>query len=216
MIEQISQEILKKVDRLQNGDVSAAMERMGIHYGTNYGVSLMQLQQLTKKYECDNALAFYLFDKPIREAKILSSMLFDLKSIKAIQLVTLSERINNIELIEQFSKNIFSKLPDLKTILSTLTKGTVWQKALAIYAVSWSIKNHKTIQPELINWGVIQVQLLKGDEGNLLQKAFILLLQNIAGINDEYHSQMIKLAEEISKSEKKSANNIAKEFQFIH
>lgn len=216
MIEQTAQEIIKKVNHLQNGDISNAMERMGIYYGTNYGVSIPQLQQLAKKYECNSALAFYLFDKPIREAKILSSMLFDLKNIKSIQLVTLSERINNLELIEQFSRNIYSKLPDLKTILSKLAKGTIWQKALAIYAISWSIKKQQTIQADLINWGVIQVQMLKGDEDNLLQKAYVFLLQNIASINYEYKLQMIKLAKDIGKSEKASSKSIAKEFLFIH
>jgi hypothetical protein len=171
---------------------------------------------LAKNYNRDNALAFFLFDKPIREAKILSSMLFDIESIKSIQLTVLSERINNIELIEQFSKNLFSKLSDLKVMLPKLNKGTIWQKALAVYSVSWSIKMQQVLQPDFINWGVLQLQLLKGDENGLLQKAFILLLQNISAINSEYNLQMIKLAEEMSKSNKKSSKNIAKEFLFIH
>ena len=216
MFEKIAKEILKRVDRLQNGDISSAMERMGIHYGTNYGVSIPQLQQLAKDYEYDNALAFYLFDKPIREAKIISSMLFDMENIKSIQLTLLSERINNIELVEQFSKNLFSQLSDLKIMLPKLLKGTAWQKLLAIYSVSWSIKKQKQIQPDFVNWGVLQVQFLKGDEDGLVQKACIFLLQSIANISDEYKLQMIKLAEEMSKSSKNSANSIAKEFLFIH
>lgn len=215
MFEQTSKEILKRVDRMQNGDISSTMERMGIHYGTNYGVPIPQLQQLAKEYDCNNALAFYLFDQPIREAKILSSMLFDIKNIKAIQLVLLSERLNNIELIEQFSRNIFSKLEDLNGILAILINGSVWQKALSVYAVAWRIKSHKAIHTDLIKWGVIQVQMLKGDEGDLLQKASVFLLQSIASNSSEYRAQLIQLTKEMCDSSKTSSNNIAREFLFI-
>jgi 3-methyladenine DNA glycosylase AlkD len=215
MIKKVSENILKNIERLQNGDISTAMERMGISYGINYGVSIPQLQQIATQYDKDNNLAFNLFDKNIRETKIISSMLFDTELLLSVELIKISEDIDNIELVEQFSKNIFSKSKKLIKILPILIDGTTWQKIISIYSISWGIKNSLEIQEYLITFGIEQLKKLDDTENVFIQKAFNFMLQNIAQIDDTYYSKMMELVDSI-KNENEIKKKIYKEFNFIH
>jgi len=217
MIKEQVKEILKKVKRLQNGDISTAMANMGIKYKLNYGVSIPQLQQLAKDYSKDNDLAFLLFNKDIREAKVISSMLFDTELLLSVELINISEGIDNIELIEQFSRNIFSKSSKLVKILPVLIDGNYWQEALAVYSISWGIKNNLNIQEYLVNFGIDKLKSINSIENSIVKKAFVFMLQTISNINEKYYSSMIELAKETdNKSINTDKDDIFKEFLFIY
>ncbi len=216
MINELFHEILKKVKRLQNGDVSRSMQKMGIIYNINYGVSIPQLRQLAINYEADNELAGHLLNLNIREAKILASMLYNVDQLSVIDLMVIGENIDNIELVEQFSRNVFARHPKLYAILPELSQGNNWGKTLAIYAVGWQIKINGLPVNKLVEWAIRQVQALKSSDDAILQRALIFLLQSVASIDEGHRIKMVKFAESLVKNGETSAQLFAQEFLWLN
>ncbi len=213
MVEQISKEIIRGIKRHQNGDISDAMKRLGLNYDTNYGVSIPQLRQMSNQYTAGFELANYLLNTKIREAKILSSMLFNVENITTDQLIEISQKVDNLELVEQFSRNIFALYANLNKVLPILNKGGDWEKLLAIYSASWYIKINPTCQVNVIEWGIEQIN---NYEDKKVQKAVGFLFQSIASLNDDYKKQMVTLAEKMMKSEKATVEALAQNFLWLN
>jgi len=215
MIKQ-AEEIIRKAKRLQNGDVSRAMKRMGIIYELNYGVSIPQLRQLANQCTSNSELAIILLNTEVREAKIMASMLIDTQNISIDQLLDISTKVDNLELVEQFSQNCFSHCSELNLLLPILNSASYWQKILAHYAASWQIKKQKSPSIHVLEWSIEQINLNRTSDDGLLQKAVGFLIQSIASFNDEYKKQMFDLAENMLKSNKISEQSLAQEFLWLN
>ena len=73
--EQIFQEILARIKRLQNREVVNSMKKRGIEYNVNYGVSIPMLQLLASEYSRNHLLALKLWNKQWRETMIIATIL---------------------------------------------------------------------------------------------------------------------------------------------
>jgi len=216
MIEKTASEILKRVKRLQNGDVSRTMQRLGINYGTNYGVSIPQLRQISLEYKADSELADKLLNSEIREAKIIASMLFNISDIDATQLLSISNKADNIEMVEQFSKNLFAQAKVLESVLPILIENNYWQKVLALYSASWYLKSNKSPNFSIIEWSKVQINNQINEDDKLTQKATVFLLQSLSSVNNDYMQEMVSLAEKMLNSEKDSVRGLAQEFLWLN
>jgi hypothetical protein len=199
---------------MQNGDVADGMKRMGINYRINFGVSIPELLQLAGQYESDNELAFYMLNKPIRETKILSSLLFDIDKLSEENLLEISRKIEYFELIEQFSKNLFSKSINLLEILNKLIEGNCWQKALALYSASWKIKREKELAYSILQWSEKQINNMADCNSAIEAKGYVFLMQSIVMI-DNKKSDLIKVAKALRLSENKKVKQIADDFLLL-
>lgn len=211
-----AEEIIGKAKRIQNGDVSRAMKGMGIHYDLNYGVSIPQLRQLANQYNSNNDLAMYLLNTEIREAKIIGSMLVDFETITSDQLWEISVKANNLELIEQFSQNIFAHFSELHSLLLMLNEGTNWQRLLAVYSACWQIRKQKNTGNQIVEWAKDQLNLLTNSNDSMMQKSAGFLLQSIATVNVDYKMQMMQWANQLLKSDNESEQCIAQEFLWLN
>jgi 3-methyladenine DNA glycosylase AlkD len=208
-------EIIEKVKHLQNGDVSTAMQNMGLTYELNYGVSIPQLSELASAYNADNELAYVLLSNEIREAKILASMLFDVSKISIDQILSISTAINNIELVEQFSRNVFAKSSDLDVALPILIDIDYWQQLAAIYSAGWALKKNKDENSEIVNWSKYTISKYLESEDRHFQKSIVFLFQCLIAINNETRKEMVNLAEKLAKSENLSVQKLAQELLWI-
>jgi len=209
-------ELIKRVKHLQNGDISRGMERMGIKYKLNYGVSIPQLRQIATEYNLDNELAYSLLSYDIREAKILASMLIDPCKISIDQLLSISTTVDNLELVEQFSKNIFAQSPDLEQVLPILMDVNYWQIVLSLYSASWYLKINKTANHTIVEWCRKQVAYFADNDDELIQKSTMFLFQSLACASNSIKQEMVNLAGIWLKSEKKSVQNFAQEFLWLN
>ena len=66
------QQILRLIKTKKNGDVSDLMNKKGIRYKINWGVSIFELREIANQYEPDHVLALKLWNKDWRETMILS------------------------------------------------------------------------------------------------------------------------------------------------
>jgi 3-methyladenine DNA glycosylase AlkD len=68
-------EIKLKLRSVMNGVVSTSMQKRGLDYKLNYGVSVLILKDMAKNLPKDHLLAQLLWSKEVREMKILATMI---------------------------------------------------------------------------------------------------------------------------------------------
>ncbi|MGL4993618.1 MAG: DNA alkylation repair protein [Bacteroidales bacterium] len=109
---------LKKRFRLaMNGVTSSYMRDKGLNYKLNFGVALPTIKQIAKKYTGDIELAERLLTENVRESIIVATLIYPLESISLDKAREMASRIEHLEIAEQFSMNIFSKLPQAETLV---------------------------------------------------------------------------------------------------
>jgi len=110
--EKVFQEILRRINLMQNGVVAQSMNERGINYKVNYGVSAVALRQLALSYQPNHLLALKLWNKQWRETMILASLLEEPEKVNDKQMDYWVKSIENIEIAEQCVMNLFSRLPE--------------------------------------------------------------------------------------------------------
>ena len=107
--ERIYQEILLKIKRLQNRDVVNSMQKRGIDYKVNFGVSIPMLHQMAMEYSRNHLVALKLWNKQWRETMILATMLEEPGEISENQMDFWVRNFLAVEIAEQAAMNLFSK-----------------------------------------------------------------------------------------------------------
>lgn len=108
-IERIFQEILSNIKPLQNGEVVNSMEKRGVDYKVNLGVSVTLLRQIAANYSKNHLLALKLWNKQWRETMILATLLEDPDELTENQMDYWVKSLYSIEIAEQIAMNLFSK-----------------------------------------------------------------------------------------------------------
>ncbi len=107
--EQKFQQVLKLIKLRKNGDVSVMMNRKGLKYKINWGVSLIELREIAKNFEPDHLLALKLWNKQWRETMILASLLDEPYQVTEEQMDYWTKSFENTEMAEQVSTNLWVK-----------------------------------------------------------------------------------------------------------
>jgi len=110
MQEDIVKDIRKRCRMAMNGIVSASMRQRGLDYKLNFGLSIQQIKELSKRYQPDAELSEILWKENTRELKILATLLYpvdDFLENRAVEWVT---EIPNQEIREQVCVNLFQNL----------------------------------------------------------------------------------------------------------
>ncbi len=107
--EQKFQQILKLIKSHKNGEVSEMMNKKGINYKLNWGLSIIQLREIASMFEPDHVLALKLWNKEWRETMILSTMLDEPALVTEEQMDFHTKSFENIEIAEQSSSNLYVK-----------------------------------------------------------------------------------------------------------
>lgn len=103
-------EIKRLIFLSMNGVVSESIERKGVFYKKNFGVSLYRLKQIAEKFEKDALLAAQLWNLHYRETMILAVFLQPIDKFSLEKAMEWSNEIQTLELAEIASKYLFSKV----------------------------------------------------------------------------------------------------------
>ena len=104
-------EIKTQLRLSMNGAVSQSMREKGLVYKLNFGVELPRIKAIAEGYEKDHSLAQALWKEDIRECKILAGLLQPVDSFFPEIADIWVENIQNIEIAELTSMNLFQHLP---------------------------------------------------------------------------------------------------------
>ena len=108
--EKLYKEIAKKIRLYESGPAVDSMERMGLKYPKNHGVSILHLRQIAQNYKSNSQLAAHLRQRSIREMRILAEMIENPKTVTPELAENIVKSIDTGELAEQHSMNLFAKL----------------------------------------------------------------------------------------------------------
>lgn len=104
-------EIRRKIRTSMNGETVSSMRAMGVLYKQNFGVSIPRIKEIASKYEPNHDLAQRLWAIDSRETKIMATLLQPIQDFKPETAEKWLLMINQMELVEQISMNLLSKLP---------------------------------------------------------------------------------------------------------
>lgn len=111
-------EIRSKIRLSMNGIVTEHMEKKGIHYKKNFGVSIPRIKEIALEYEKNHDLAQRLWCLQTRETMIIATLIEPIEKFSIENANEWSKSFNQIEIVEQTTMNLLCKLP-FATVLST-------------------------------------------------------------------------------------------------
>ena len=103
------QKILALIKLRKNGEVSDLMNREGLKYKLNWGVSLIELRNIADSFEPNHLLALKLWNKQWRETMILAAMLDESAKVSEEQMDFWTKSFENTEIAEIFSTHLWVK-----------------------------------------------------------------------------------------------------------
>ena len=106
----IIRQIRKKLYLERDGVNADSLRKKGINYKTILGVPVVTLRRISNDFVSDAALADILWREDHREMKILATLIQNPESFFSANAWV--NDIENLELAEQASANLFCKLPD--------------------------------------------------------------------------------------------------------
>ena len=104
-------EILARLEELENPDAVAGMARFGITGMKAWGVSIPHLRAIAKQAGRDHALAQKLWRVNTRETRILAGMIDEPDVVTEKQLDRWTRTFNNWEICDGCCMNLFEKTP---------------------------------------------------------------------------------------------------------
>lgn len=110
-IKEIVKEIKTQLRLSMNGVASHSMREKGLDYKLNFGVELPRIKDIARQHDQNHDLAQTLWKENVRESKILAAMLQPIDSFFPEIADIWVEDINNPEIAELTSMNLFQYLP---------------------------------------------------------------------------------------------------------
>ena len=103
------QQVVKLIKSRKNGDVSQTMKIHGIHYKLNWGVSIVELREISRKFVPNHLLALKLWNKQWRETMILATLLDEQEEVTEEQMDFWTKSFETVEMAEHASANLWWK-----------------------------------------------------------------------------------------------------------
>lgn len=110
-VEKIYKRIISAIPSMQNGLTAYSLEKRGVKYEKNYGVSIVDLKKYSSQFEKNHLLALKLWNKKWRETMILATLLDEPKKVNEEQMDFWIKTSENTEIIEQAVTNLLTETP---------------------------------------------------------------------------------------------------------
>ncbi|TAJ13081.1 hypothetical protein DMA11_10475 [Marinilabiliaceae bacterium JC017] len=134
-------EVKKLLKLHMNGAASEQMEKRGLDYELNYGVSFLHLKKIATKLPEQMELAERLWYREVREMMILATLIVPKDKLSIEQCLEWSKLIKNGELVEQISLNLFSKLSYAEELsLQLISQDNDLLKATGYFSLGWFLR----------------------------------------------------------------------------
>jgi len=205
-----SKEIITKLKKHSNPKDREGMARFGINPKYALGVRVPVLRDLAKKIGKNHKLAQGLWKTKIHEARILASMIDDIKEVTEKQMELWVKEFNSWDLCDQCCMNLFDKMP------------LAWKKAIEwperkdefvrragftlMACLAWHDKKAK--DKDFIRFFPV-IKKYSTDERNFVKKSVNWALRQVGKRNSKLRKHALKTAKEILKINSKSAKWIA-------
>ncbi len=199
-------EILNQLRSLANPVNVNGMARFGINPKNTLGVSIPTLREIAKFHRHDHALALELWDSGIHEARILAAFVDDPKLVTETQMESWVGDFDSWDVCDQVCSNLFDKTSFAnQKIDEWSTRPEEFVKRAGFVLMASLAVHDKTADDEVFEKWLPLIVRDANDERNFVRKAVNWALRQIGKRNIRLHVKVTKIAQELSKSDSKSA-----------
>lgn len=208
-------QVLNKVHLSENRVVADMLHNSGLQYRTIFGANIVDLREIAKAFAPDHELAIELWEKDIREMKILSLLIDDPAKITPGQMDKQVAEFNNPELIEQACYATFPKVPfAIEKALSYCQHENHYTKSTG-YTLSAKVAQLKQFNNEAVFDPILETIPQNSKAASIyLRRSIATALRLIGKINSETKNKCKKIAEDLNKQNDEASKWIAEEVLF--
>ncbi len=199
-------ELKKRFRSRENGPAVESMNRMGLVYEKNYGVSISELLEIAKDYKYNSELSEFLWKQNIREAKIISLMICNPKEVSKLKIEVILQGIDNIELTEQACINLLEKVENIfPKIENWLKNDNKYYKITGLFLISRILKEKKEVKKEELLKFFNNFESIAKINNGLIEKSLAKALLQIGKKNIILETEVLSFIDKIKEKNYKSA-----------
>ena len=205
------EEIIKKLESLENPKNIAGMARFGIQPKTRVmGIPIPETRKLAKRIGKNHDLALKLFDSGIHEAQILAGFIAEPEKFTKSQIEKWVKMFDSWDIVDQVCSAVLDKTKFVpKIVFEYAGRKEEFVKRTAFTLICClTVHDKKMVDKEFVKFFPL-IKRASTDERNFVKKAVNWALRQIGKRNSSLNEEAIKLAKEIQKINLKSAKWVA-------
>ena len=152
-------QVLHFIKAQRNGETADLMNKRGLQYNMNYGLSLIHIRQYAKEIGHNHQVAKQLWKENIRETKLFALYLFEPNDLSLEELNKLVLQLNNIELAEQAAFTVLAEADIPQELLMQWCQNS--SETVKLTAYNTIIRKMKTGSMPTFDFGVFFEMLHK-------------------------------------------------------
>ena len=207
-----AKEVLIELKKFANRANVKGMARFGINPTNTLGVSIPTLRGIAKSHRLDHALALELWKSGIHEARILAAFVDDPKQVTESQMEAWVKDFDSWDVCDQVCSGLFDKIP------LAYQKAVQWSKRpeefvkRAGFVLMACLAVHDKKSGDVAFEKFLPIIIREAnDDRNFVCKAVNWALRQIGKRNGRLRAKAMKIAQELSESDSKSARWIGKD-----
>ncbi|WPP53250.1 DNA alkylation repair protein [Catalinimonas niigatensis] len=205
-------DILRFLKSQSGPEYLSSLRRLGVQGETILGVKMPVLRTLAKRYKENHQLALQLWDTGVHEARILATLLDEVKEVTEAQMEEWVRDFNSWDICDQTCSNLFCRTP------FAYDKALVWserheefvKRAGFVMMAGLSIHDKKVEDAQLAAFFPL-IEREAYDERNFVKKAVNWALRQIGKRNATLHTMAMLVAERLAAHELPSARWVGKD-----
>jgi len=202
--------VLRELKSMANPKKVEGMARFGISRDGTLGISIYDLRPMAKRIGKDHKLAAKLWSTRVHEARLLAGFIDEPEKVTERQMEAWASDFNSWDVVDQICSNLFDQtnLAYLKAVEWSECEEEFVKRAGFVLMAALSVHDKNGQDEEFENFFPI-IKRESTDERNFVKKAVNWALRQIGKRNLALNKKAIKVGEEISRIDSKSARWIA-------
>ena len=204
------EEIIQRLKSLANPVAVKGMAKFGINPENTFGVSVPSLRAIAKEAGKDHALAQQLWTSGIHEARILASMIDELKIVTEEQMEGWAKDFDSWDVCDECCQNLFGRteLAHRKAIEWSGREEEFVKRAGFVLMARLAVSDKKADDSQFYEF-LPSLKREASDDRNFVKKAVNWALRQIGKRSLNLNRFAIETAEEIQQMDSKTARWIA-------
>ena len=207
-----SEQVLAELKKFASPANVKGMARFGINSTNTLGVSIPTLRGIADSHRLDHALALELWESGIHEARILAAFVDDPKQVTESQMEVWVKDFDSWDVCDQVCSGLFDKIPlAYRKAVQWCKRPEEFVKRAGFVLMACLALHDKKSEDEAFEKFLPIIIREANDDRNFVCKAVNWALRQIGKRNNHLRVKAVKVAQDLSESDSKSARWIGKD-----
>ena len=209
---QRAREVLRSLERMGDPARRDGMARYGIDTSRALGISVTELRRLASGLGHDHELAAALWASGVHEARILASLVDDPARVSEGQMDAWVADLDSWDVCDAVCGNLFDRTPfALDKAVEWSAREPEFEKRAGFALMAWAAVHRKDLPDGAFASLLPLIRERSTDDRNYVKKAVSWALRQIGKRSPELNARAIRTAEQIERTDGRSARWIARD-----